>query len=157
VFPTDLNVTMPPAPPPGESMRAALESHTKKPECMGCHARINPIGFALDGFDRAGAVRKVDNNGVAIDTDAVLEIGDSTVDGAVSGPLELAQRLARSDAARACMVLQVQRFALDRQESAADTCSLVQLAQRFEQSDYDVRELLLDMVVADTFRFAPGT
>jgi hypothetical protein len=157
VFPTDLNITMPPAPPPGESMRAVLESHTKKPECMGCHARINPIGFALDGFDRAGAVRRLDNNGVAIDTDAVLEIGDPTVDGAVSGPLELAQRLARSDAARACMVLQVQRFALDRQESAADTCSLVQLAQRFEQSDYDVRELLLDVVAEDTFRFAPGT
>jgi hypothetical protein len=50
----------------------------------------------------------------------------------------------------------VQRFALGREPGAADHCSVASLARRFERSDYNVRELLLDVVTEDDFRFHPG-
>src|SRR5207249_1067317 len=39
------------------NVRERLEAHRKNPACAGCHARIDPLGFALEGFDHAGRPR----------------------------------------------------------------------------------------------------
>jgi len=59
----------PPPPPPksvpaiepdirgASTIRQQLEQHTRSKSCAGCHARFDPIGFALENFDVMGAWR----------------------------------------------------------------------------------------------------
>jgi hypothetical protein len=80
----------PPAPPPPNipalatenkdsgrilPMREALAQHRANPACAGCHAAMDPIGFALDNFDALGRWRTVDASGVTIDPSGVLPDG----------------------------------------------------------------------------------
>lgn len=77
----------PPPPPPANvpsldahgksgklSMRQAMEEHRANPACSGCHARMDPIGFALENFDGIGAWRDTDN-GMVIDASGKLPDG----------------------------------------------------------------------------------
>jgi hypothetical protein len=133
-----------------------LEVDTASEECMACHQQISPIGFSFESYDALGVWRSQDERGNAVDNAGGLAIGDSQ-DGPAKGAVELANRIASSDFGRSCMVLQVERFALARQVAQNDTCSLVLLAQRFAASGYDVRELMLDLVTQDLFRYRPGS
>ncbi len=71
----NLLAAAPPPPPPdipalkteasatGEalSMREAMELHRASPVCASCHARMDPIGLALENFDAIGRWRDRDN------------------------------------------------------------------------------------------------
>jgi hypothetical protein len=153
------DTALPPLPPPvpGRSIRQSLEDVTKAPQCMGCHGKINPIGFSLEGYDRMGRERAVDEFGVQVDTKGNLMIDDATVDGMLEGGVALADRIWQSDSGRNCMIQQVFRFALAREEDVNDTCSFVSMAQNFEKSGFSVKDLMLDVILQDTFRFHPGS
>ncbi len=62
----------PPPPPPADvkpieetgaggkaatSFRGQLEQHVSDPSCASCHKKMDPLGFALDGYDAVGAWR----------------------------------------------------------------------------------------------------
>jgi hypothetical protein len=53
---------------PGQvlTMREAMVRHRASPACAGCHARMDPIGFAMENFDAVGRWRERDS-GNAID------------------------------------------------------------------------------------------
>jgi hypothetical protein len=61
------------------TMRAAMVKHRADPMCAGCHAKMDPIGFALEHFDAVGRWRDADVAG-AIDAKSTLVDG-TTVDG----------------------------------------------------------------------------
>ncbi len=92
--------TPPPPPPPvvatlssddapkdGLSFRQRLELHRKKPECAGCHARMDPLGFGLENFDATGHWRDT-IGGAKVDSSGVLTSGEK-----FSGPSELKTNL----------------------------------------------------------------
>jgi hypothetical protein len=77
----------PPPPPPADvpplelrrqekalSQREAMELHRANPVCASCHARMDPIGFALENYDGIGAWRDTDA-GVAVDASGKLPDG----------------------------------------------------------------------------------
>lgn len=97
--------TPPPPPPPdagelpaddksseGLSFREQLELHRQKPNCAGCHEKIDPLGFGLENFDAIGRWRSLDANGKPVDSLAVLP-GDITF----SNPAELKELLLSAD------------------------------------------------------------
>jgi hypothetical protein len=71
----------PPPPPPPDvpslkddvdvsrmTMRERIEQHRANPVCASCHARMDPLGFSLEGFDGLGRWRPgVDASGVLPD------------------------------------------------------------------------------------------
>lgn len=82
-----LNAAPPPPPPnvpalktdgtePGKtlSMREAMIQHRANPACAGCHARMDPIGFAMENFDAIGKWRDRDS-GNPIDASGVFPDG----------------------------------------------------------------------------------
>lgn len=85
----DLLGTPPPPPPPGASdlsdevleeaeddgPRALLELHRASSACASCHDRIDPLGFALEGFDRFGRARRRYGEGGRVDTRGELPSG----------------------------------------------------------------------------------
>jgi hypothetical protein len=49
--------TLPEEAPDGLTERQLIERHSSDERCSGCHRRIDPIGFALEGFDPIGGTR----------------------------------------------------------------------------------------------------
>src|SRR5207249_1772703 len=43
------------------TMREAMIQHRADPACAGCHARMDPIGFAMENFDAIGKWRDLDS------------------------------------------------------------------------------------------------
>jgi hypothetical protein len=58
------------------TVRELTEKHSSDPRCSGCHIRIDPYGFSLEGFDAIGRRRERDLGGRPIETRA------KTLDGA---------------------------------------------------------------------------
>lgn len=66
--------------PQGLTERQLIERHSSDPKCAGCHQRIDPFGFALEGFDAIGRARRQDAAGLIIDTRTKLSNG-TPIDG----------------------------------------------------------------------------
>lgn len=56
------------------TLREQLAEHRDRPSCLGCHQRIDPIGFALEKYDYVGRRRERDPSG-PIDEVGVLPDG----------------------------------------------------------------------------------
>lgn len=63
--------TLPEEAPSDLTERQLIERHSRDENCMGCHKRIDPYGFALEGFDAIGRSRKADTKTVLPDGTAV--------------------------------------------------------------------------------------
>ncbi|MEE2636592.1 MAG: DUF1592 domain-containing protein [Acidobacteriota bacterium] len=81
--------TPPPPPPPDvpsfpergqddepATVRALMEMHRENPVCAGCHAPMDPLGFALENFDAIGAWRATDAH-APIDASGAMPTGDA--------------------------------------------------------------------------------
>jgi hypothetical protein len=69
--PKDIPI-LPDEAPMGLTERQLIERHSSDPSCASCHKRIDPFGFALEGFDAIGRSRAADTrttlpDGTAID------------------------------------------------------------------------------------------
>ncbi len=58
-----------------QSMRERMAAHRANPVCAGCHAMIDPLGFALENFDQAGRFRTVDQSTRAVDVSGTFPDG----------------------------------------------------------------------------------
>jgi mono/diheme cytochrome c family protein len=56
------------------TLRDAMVRHRANPSCAGCHARMDPIGFAMDNFDAIGRWRDTDG-GTPIDASGTFPDG----------------------------------------------------------------------------------
>ncbi|MDQ3032117.1 MAG: DUF1592 domain-containing protein [Myxococcota bacterium] len=146
--PDDIDI-VPPDLEPGLTTRERFSQHREEPSCAGCHVLIDPIGFGFENYDALGRFR-TDEEGQTIDASGeVVQGGDAS--GEFDGLIELTDQLASSEAVRSCMARQWFRFATQRIETSADRCSLEDLDQRFEDSGYDIRELMVGLVAIDAF------
>lgn len=57
--------------PEGLSERELIERHSTEPRCIACHKRIDPYGFALEGFDAIGRLRTANTKTVLFDEASV--------------------------------------------------------------------------------------
>jgi hypothetical protein len=63
--------TLPEEAPEGLSERQLIELHSSDARCASCHKRIDPFGFALEGFDAIGRTREADTKSITFDGTAV--------------------------------------------------------------------------------------
>ncbi|WP_166647165.1 DUF1592 domain-containing protein [Prosthecobacter fusiformis] len=61
--------------PKPATVREMLEQHRASKSCSGCHDRIDPLGFALEGFDAIGRFREKDDAGLPLDTSGQVKGG----------------------------------------------------------------------------------
>ncbi|WP_437682133.1 DUF1592 domain-containing protein [Sorangium sp. So ce131] len=163
---TDLLCEIVPAPPnnvkldleglgEGLSQRERLELHRTEPGCAGCHALMDPLGVVFESFDAVGRSRTTDEGGRPVVTTSHIA-GTRDADGPVANAAELGQRLAQSEEARACYVLQNFRFFYGRDETDADRCSMAELSVAFKESGYSLSELVVALTQTDAFRYRPA-
>jgi hypothetical protein len=149
----------PPAPPaevPGldeqalgktVSLRAQLEKHRANATCASCHARMDPLGLALEHFDAIGAWRERDGS-FPIDTAGTLPNGKSFKDHE-----ELRAILKNELAAFAeCLTEKMLIYALGRGLERGDRKTVHGIAERVAQEGYRFSSLILAIVQSEPFQ-----
>ncbi len=148
--------------------RERLSVHLSSPVCAGCHRLIDPIGLGLEQYDAIGAFRdkqrvlifptrdeaakktKTEPTEYHLDIDVAGEIvGLST--GKFSSPKELGEILAAEPSCRKCVVKQLFRYAMGRQETFEDSRAIDEAMRRFEASGFKLRELIVAIALSETF------
>jgi hypothetical protein len=158
VLETLLNAPPPPPPPDvptldekdlgkSVSLREQLEKHRSNPTCASCHARMDPLGLALEHFDAIGRWRDKDGR-LTIDASATLADGRT-----VAGPDGLAAILEADHAAFAeCLAEKMLTYALGRGLDRSDRKTVKALAQRMAREDYRFSSLVLGIVRSEPFQ-----
>jgi hypothetical protein len=133
-------------PEPGQTIRQALEAHRAAPACAGCHAKMDPIGFALEHYDQTGRYRDVDEHGLAIDASGTLPDGTSFGDA-----LELAALLRDDPAFDQCVARHLVAYGLGHDPDEVDVCGIEALADDLRAADYSFRGLVRSFATSRLF------
>ncbi len=136
----------PPTVTPGVSTRERYAQHSADSACRACHALIDPIGFAFEGFDGIGRSRSTDN-GAPIDTAAEISAFDGTTV-AVADAMDVAQALAGSAQAQACFASQWSIYASGVERGASE-CVAADLAPNV--ATLSVQDLMASTVRSSSF------
>ncbi len=134
----------------GSTERERFDQHSADPACRGCHRLMDPIGHGFAHFDGIGRYQTNDQ-GKAVDANGEL-VDTLDANGPFLGVPGLAKALAGSKQVQQCVVRQWFRFGYGRSETPADRCTLATLEAKFVASGRDVRELLVQLALTDTFR-----
>ena len=167
--PPGVDASLPPLAPGGEpiSVRRAMENlHASAESCASCHKLVDPIGFGFEHFDTVGAFRelepvrveptieqerqgkKAETHHLPIDSSGYIAgIEGSTFD----SPLRAGEILANSRVCQQCVVKQVFRYLFGRHEVREDAELIDRAYNRFQQSGFLFRELVLSLVVSEEF------
>lgn len=152
----------PPPPPPavpflpadekqddGLSPRQRLEVHRKDPQCASCHARMDPLGFALENYDGVGRWRD-ELFGVPIDATAELP-GGARFDGAI-GLRDYLGSTGRAKFARA-FVERLLAYALARGLEPTDAETIDAIVERAGEPEAGLRDVVLAIVESFPFQW----
>lgn len=146
---------------PGQTRRQSLAQHGADPICAGCHALMDPLGFALDHFDDQGAYSDLDN-GLPIDSSGSIQLNAGTI--SFDGANDLGKKLAAQCEVAQCLAKQLLTDAQNRAglppptnpDSDPDQVDQVQpIAAAFAGANGDLRTLIREVVQSDAFLRAP--
>ncbi len=152
--------TPPPPPPPNVpelegatrdgkplTMRQRMEEHRANPVCAACHARMDPLGFALENFDAIGGWRDTEA-GTLIDASGVLPDG-TRFEGAPGLRKVLLSR--REDFVRN-VTEKLLTYALGRGTEYYDAPAVRSIMREAAPSDYRWSSLIVGIVKSTPFQ-----
>ena len=135
------------------TMREMMEIHRKKPECRGCHARMDPIGLGLENFNALGQFRKKEH-GKDIDASGELLTGESFTN--IAELKEILAGKRKQDFYR-CLSEKLLTFAIGRGVEYHDATTIDQLVARLEKTNGSLRELIIGIIESAPFQKRRGT
>jgi hypothetical protein len=137
---------LPEQPPEGLTERQLVEKHSSDANCAACHRRIDPFGFALEGFDAIGRARKAD-------TKVILPDG-SRVDGLEGLRSYLLEN--RSDDFLRQFCRKLVGYALGRSVQLSDKPLIASMLTQLKSGDHNVGAAIELIVRSPQFREVRG-
>jgi mono/diheme cytochrome c family protein len=159
----------PPAPPPPNvpdlesedpdiaslPLKRQLELHREQPSCNDCHVRIDPWGIPLENYDAIGVwrddiTRHVGNKAIKSEVVSEAELpGGQRVEG-ISDLKKVLKSDLQDQFARG-LVRHLLAYSLGRSPDYTDREDINVLVAAFKQSDYQLDELLVEIVKSKPF------
>lgn len=139
------------------TVRQRLEIHRTLPQCARCHSKIDPLGFALENFDAAGAWRDQEGfgyKGRVQRDDPMIDASSQLPDGtAIVGVEGLQQALlAQKELFYRCLAEKLLTYALGRELGLSDRLSVDQAVAHLQQPGNDsLRELIEHIAMSEIF------
>ena len=156
----------PPPPPPPDvppldattkgnqhlSLRAALEQHRADPGCAGCHAAMDPIGFALENYNGIGQWRSEDG-GSHIDASGKLPDGTK-----FNGPAGLRDVMTgpKREEFATTVAEKLLTYGLGRGLEYYDQPAVRSILRECGAQDYRMRDLIQAIVMSTPFQQRRG-
>jgi len=122
------------------TMRQKLDIHTQNPTCRGCHALMDPLGLAFQGFDHYGRVRGMEA-GQPVDSSGFIVNYDNG-DKSFANLDELLDILAASPRVQRCMTRHTFQFLLGQPHAEVDSCRVDAAAKAYSESGGDFASLV---------------
>jgi hypothetical protein len=129
------------------TMREAMTAHRANPVCASCHARMDPIGFAMENFDALGKWRDRDA-GNRIDASGVLP--DGTKFDGMTGLRKVL--LEHSGEFVSTVSEKLLMYALGRNLQYYDAASVRRIVRGAAGDNYTFSALVLGVVKSDPFQ-----
>ena len=157
----------PPEPPPADvpslpeiinekhdetlTLRERLVAHRDRPDCAGCHLKIDPLGFALENYGPVGAWRDSYQNGRKVDSSGKLfrKHDFSSIEEFKDAILAEKPRFVKALSGH------ILSFALGRKLTAADLPALEIIADEAKKKDYRFQPLLKSIILSEPFLNEP--
>jgi hypothetical protein len=124
---------------PTGTLRQKLEMVHQKmgAACAGCHAIIDPMGFALEHYDSAGLWRDKEG-GLDIDATGKMPETDVPFDGAA----QLTEAIANDARFPACVAKHMMTYAMGRNVTDADKPFIADLGKQFAAGGFNMPSLV---------------
>jgi uncharacterized protein DUF1592/uncharacterized protein DUF1588/uncharacterized protein DUF1587/uncharacterized protein DUF1585/uncharacterized protein DUF1595 len=131
-----------------KTLREQVEKHRAVQPCAGCHAIIDPPGFALEHFNSVGQWRETDEQGRSIDANGVLADGTK-----VDGPIALRNAiLKRPDAFATVITSRLLTYALGRGLEPSDMPVVRKIVKKAALDDYRFAAIISGIVESPVFQ-----
>ncbi len=134
------------------TVRGRLELHRSKPGCAACHAKIDPLGFALERFDVLGQYR--DKDGKAPVDDAA-ELSNGQKFQGTDGLRKVL--LGKKDQFTKCLTEKMLTYALGRPLGEHDGPTVDAIVAAMSKDNYRFQRLVFEVVRSSPFTMRRGT
>jgi hypothetical protein len=132
-------------------MREAMERHRADPVCAGCHAKMDPIGFALEHFDAVGRWRDEDAAGPI---ESKSELADGTV---VDGPDGVRELLtSRPELFVSALTEKLMMYALGRNVQYYDAPAVRAVVREAATRNYEFSAIVEGIAASVPFQMRAG-
>ncbi len=137
----------------GLTVRQMVEKHASDARCASCHVRIDPLGFALEGYDTIGRRRPADSARPQTDVQAKLRDG-TELDG-IDGLRNYLVTTRRDTVVRQ-FSRKLLGFALGRSVQLSDEPLLDEIGKGLAEHDYKFSAAVETIVLSKQFREIRG-
>ncbi|MDA0282009.1 MAG: DUF1588 domain-containing protein [Planctomycetota bacterium] len=159
---------------PHKTFRERVESVTSKAECWKCHQHMNPLGLPFEVFDDFGRYRleeplespenlisrtKTKYGSDTYRTRSVSTLGellgteDSDLDGVVTDPFDLIDRLSQSERVRQSIIRHAFRFFMGRNEMLSDSQTLIDADEAYTENGGSFKAVVVSLLSSDSFMY----
>ena len=143
---------VPPLPESGDeieklTLRERIKQHRENESCAGCHAKIDPLGFAFEHYDAVGRWREKYENGAKVNASGQLFKKHSFQDavGFKDAVVQEKDRFAKG------FIRHLLAFALARPISGTDSVVVDRIIEKSRSDDYRLRDMIKSVVLSDAF------
>ncbi len=130
---------------PDLTTRERVTLQTSPESCQVCHEKINGIGFVMENFDAAGRFRELDNK-KAVNAQAIYK-DKAGKEIHMNGVADLANYLVESEDAHRAFVTRAFQYFTKQPIGAYGSETLNELTDRFRKSNFNIRELVVEIAV----------
>ena len=131
----------------GLTIRERLAVHRERPDCAGCHAKLDPLGFALENYGPTGLWRDKYSNGRVVDPGGTL-LRKHEFKNIVEFKDAL---LAEKDRFTRAFAGHLLSFALGRGLTATDSPSLDRITAKTIERGYRMKALVAEIALSEPF------
>ncbi|MEM7384711.1 MAG: DUF1588 domain-containing protein, partial [Verrucomicrobiota bacterium] len=131
----------------GLTVRQKLQQHSSDAQCAGCHAKIDPLGFALENFDLLGRWRENYRTGLKVDASGTL-FGRHQFEDVVGFKDAV---LAEKETFAKAFIGHLLSYALGRELTLGDRVAVGEIAAASEQEGYRMRDVIKGIAVHPIF------
>jgi len=125
------------------TMREKVTQLTSSTNCMSCHSIINPLGFALEGYDAIGRWRTQDGEKPINATSKYMSSDGSVIE--VSSARDIARFAVSDSAAQRAFVAQLFHHIVKQDPYAYGRGTLEELRKEFADDDFNIQNLWINI------------
>ena len=130
------------------TLREIFEQHRSNPDCAACHAKLDPLGFALENYGPTGVWRDTYDNGREVDSAGLL-FGRHEFDNIVEFKDAI---LAEKDRFARAFAEHLLAFALGRAVDTSDQPALDRIVRETAPEGFRLQHMIMQIVLSEPFQ-----